>query len=112
MLVNTEVLLLATTWTIKVDDSLEQAANRAVGILGYMSKAEMVREAIREFLLRRGIFTLIGDTEKIPKIDETPQESLNKLLELAVPQETLQKIIDEARNEVEAFVFPKEDRKT
>jgi len=100
---------LSTTWTIKVDNSMDKAANRAVDMLGYMSKAELIREAMREFLLRRGIFALVGDTQNIPKIAESPAESLEHLLKLSLPLEELEKIIDDTRDEVEAFVFPKEE---
>ncbi len=75
-----------------------------------MNKAEMIREAVREFLLRRGVFSLVGDTEKIPKIDEKPVESLKKLLELAIPKDILETEINTAREEVESFVFPQKNK--
>ena len=37
-------------WTVKVDKNLNAAVQEAVSILGFTSKAELSREAVREIL--------------------------------------------------------------
>ncbi len=101
---------MAVTWTVKIDETLDTATNLAVKQLGYPSKAELIREAIRDFLLRKGVLGMIGDLHELPMLDETAQESLERLVALAVPESVRKQALDETRAEVEALVFPQTAR--
>lgn len=90
-------------WTIKVSRNLDEAVQKTMELLGYKSKAELTREAIREFLIHRKLYNLIGGEPEIPihpKISpEDAAEELKKRL-LKIPKEILEQEIKIARDEV------------
>lgn len=55
------------TWTLKIDRQLDYTVQEAVEKFGYSSKAELTREALREFLIKRKVFDLLGGEASIPK---------------------------------------------
>ncbi len=68
-------------WTIKVDKKIDDAVQVVLHQLGYKSKAELTREAIREFLIRRKLFSLLGGEPTIPKQSSvTSNEALNLII--------------------------------
>ncbi|MFX1286805.1 MAG: ribbon-helix-helix domain-containing protein [Promethearchaeota archaeon] len=91
-------------WTIKINKRMDEAAQKVLSQLGYKSKAEFTREAIREFLIRRKLFSLLGGDVFIPmSFEYTPENALNALitqLERLSP-DTLKKEVETARIEVE-----------
>ena len=79
-------------WTIKVNKKMDEAVNKVIMMLGYKSKAELAREAIRDFILRRNLFVLFGKELTIPiKAEKTPEEAIKEITSLltTVPKEKL-----------------------
>lgn len=92
------------TWTLKVDKKLDQAVQQVLIQLGYKSKAELTREAIREFLIRRKLFSLLGGDVTIPiSFEHTPDEALNALITQVekLSSEELKEEVEIARKKVE-----------
>ncbi|MFX1254331.1 MAG: ribbon-helix-helix domain-containing protein [Promethearchaeota archaeon] len=90
------------TWTIKVDKVLDALAEQLVRELGYTSKAELVREAVREKILQIGLTKLNLQTLDRHAASRLGfEESLEILSKLSVADEDLRKIIKSARDEME-----------
>ncbi|MFW9916195.1 MAG: ribbon-helix-helix domain-containing protein [Candidatus Thorarchaeota archaeon] len=90
-------------WTIKVDKKIDDTVQHLLKQLGYKSKAELTREAIREFLIRRKLFSLLGG-EPMPPI--TPRYAATDALNILIAQlqgiseADLEQEVREARSEV------------
>ncbi|MHA2225314.1 MAG: ribbon-helix-helix domain-containing protein [Candidatus Hodarchaeales archaeon] len=95
-------------WTIKINKRMDEAVQKVLYQLGYKSKAEFTREAIREFLIRRKLFSLLGGDVFIPRsFEHTPENALNALitqLERLSP-DTLKEEVETARIEVEKEIL-------
>ena len=68
-----------STWTLRVNKILDELVEENVQLLGYTSKAELIREAVREFLLKQnmgrlGLLTLERKKNEGKLID--PKEAL------------------------------------
>ena len=106
-LLNTSVfggIHMSTTWTIRADKRLDRLVNENVRLLGYTSKAELVREAVREFVLKKnagrmGLYTLDKYRKEAEYID--PKEALERLGKLTSDKELVKKILEEERNILE-----------
>ena len=91
-------------WTIKINKRMDEAVQKVLYQLGYKSKAEFTREAIREFLIRRKLFSLLGGDVFIPKsFEHTPENALNALIMQLekLPSDVLKEEVETARIEVE-----------
>jgi hypothetical protein len=91
-------------WTIKINKRMDKAVQKVLYQLGYKSKAEFTREAIREFLIRRKLFSLLGGDIFIPSsFEHTPEDALNALIMQLekLPSDVLKEEVDTARIEVE-----------
>lgn len=91
-------------WTIKINKRMDEAVQKVLYQLGYKSKAEFTREAIREFLIRRKLFSLLGGDVYIPiSFENTPENALNALIMQLekLPSDVLKEEVDAARIEVE-----------
>ena len=90
-------------WTIKINKRMDETVQKVLYQLGYKSKAEFTREAIREFLIRRKLFSLLGGDVFIPKPSEhTPENALNALIMKLekLPLDVLKEEVETARIEV------------
>jgi hypothetical protein len=89
--------------TVKVDKALDRAIQKTVTLLGYKSKAELAREALREFLIRRKLYNLFGGeiVNQSPK-DMTAKEALEQIRGMlqGLSREQVEKEITAARDEV------------
>jgi Arc/MetJ-type ribon-helix-helix transcriptional regulator len=95
---------MSTTWTIRADKTLDQLVDENVRALGYSSKAELIREAVREFILRRnvgrlGLLTLDQHREASKQID--PNEALERLATLTKDKQQVAQILEEERDIIE-----------
>jgi hypothetical protein len=96
-------------WTIKVDKGLDMAVQEMVKRLGFTSKAELTREAIREYMIRHKLFSLLGGEPSGPSLKESPSpetalQELSLILQ-KIPKKELDEDIDAARKEVsDAFL--------
>ena len=114
---NTEVITLTSAqddviWTLKVDGKMDEAVKTVIKQLGYKSKAELTREAIREFLIRRKLFSLLGGEPSIPlSIEHTPENALNLLITHLekIPKDILNHEIQAARSEVAKELLDQEE---
>lgn len=91
-------------WTIKITKSMDETVQKVFRQLGYKSKAEFTREAIREFLIRRKLFSLLGGDVFIPTtLAHTPENALNTLIMHLeqLPSDVLKEEVVTARLEVE-----------
>nr|MDO8113740.1 hypothetical protein [Candidatus Sigynarchaeota archaeon] len=90
-------------WTIKVDAAFDKAAQRILELYGYKSKAEIVREAVREFLIRRGLANLLGGEVIVPGTSPmSPIEALGQIKAALtkVPKGELAVLANKARDDV------------
>ena len=91
-------------WTIKINKRMDEAVQKVLHQLGYKSKAEFTREAIREFLIRRKLFSLLGGDVFISRsYEHTPENALNTLITQLekIPSDVLKEEVETARIEVE-----------
>ncbi len=92
------------TWTLKADESLDRAVQKAVKLLGFTEKAELTRDAVREYLIRQKLISLLEGEMTVPlNPQKNPEQTLKNLLELLgnIPEEVLKEEVRIARDEVE-----------
>ena len=110
---NTVVLLSSKekesiTWTLKVDKNMDSAIQEAVKQLGYFSKAELTREAIREFLIRHKLYNLLGEEPRILTSQQVnPDTAIERILFLFkdIPLKAIREEVEKARSEVEKEIL-------
>ena len=96
---------MSTVWTIKVSRNLDKLVEELVKALGYTGKAEFVREAVREAILRKNIGLLgLHSMDKLSKERGDPFETLKQMLELKVPREIVKEELEKGREEVEKLI--------
>ncbi len=96
------------TWTLKLDKNMDSAIQEAVKKLGYFSKAELAREALREFLLRHKLYNLLGEEPIIPITPSlSPEDALERMLILFkdIPSKNIKEEVKKARDEVEKEIL-------
>ena len=99
------VLSMSTVWTIKVSKKLDSLVENIVKLLGYTSKAEFIREAVREALLRKNTGLLgLHSMDKLCISKGDPKKALEELSSLAVPKEVILRELEEGRKEIEDFI--------
>ncbi len=96
-------------WTVKVDKNLDAAVQEAVSILGFTSKAELSREAVREFLIRHKLFSLLGG-KPIGRFRNQKFHPKSLLHELSlilkkIPKKQLDEEVNSAQDDVEKILF-------
>jgi hypothetical protein len=99
-------------WTIKVDKSFDDAVQKTVAILGYKSKAELAREAIREFLIRHKLYSLLGGEPIMPvSMKTTPKEALERIQEKLknIPLDVIDAEARAARDDVAKELLGEDD---
>ncbi|MHA1594096.1 MAG: ribbon-helix-helix domain-containing protein [Candidatus Baldrarchaeia archaeon] len=107
---NTEVfplegLTLSVVWTIKVSKDLDRLVSELVKELGYTGKAEFIREAVRDAILRKNIGLLgLYTMDVLSNERGDPFDALKRLLELKVPKEVVEKALREGREELEKLL--------
>jgi hypothetical protein len=98
--------------TIKMDEALDASIQKAIDLLGYKSKAELAREAIRDFLIRHRLYSLLGGEPSIPFASNmTPDEALTQLrAQLGkVPKKIIDDEVEAARDDVARALFEEKD---
>ena len=97
------------TWTIKVDQNMDNAVQELISRLGFNSKAEFTREAVREYLIRHRLYFLLGGEPTGPKnqTEHTPEEALHELSNILkkLPKKIIDEEIVAARDDVENAFF-------
>lgn len=97
-----------TTWTIRADDVLDKLVEENIRILGYTSKAELIREAVREFILQRnlgrlGLLTLDDQRREAREIN--PSEAIERLRSLTSDQQLIDRVVKEERAIIEQLLL-------
>ena len=95
-------------WTIKVDESFDRAVQEVQHQLGFRSKAELAREAIREFLIRHRLYNLLGGETVIPAVHKSsPEAAFDTIHEILknIPVDVVEAETKAAREEIEDTVF-------
>jgi hypothetical protein len=98
--------------TIKMDDALDASIQKAIDLLGYKSKAELAREAIRDFLIRHRLYSLLGGEPSVSYASNmTPGEALTQLRARLgkVPKKIIDEEVDAARNDVAKTLLEEND---
>lgn len=95
---------MTTTWTLKAPDKLDTLVREATRELGYTSKGELIRDAVRDFLLERNIFRQLGNLNDIKGALESPMESLSKLRKRDLSNEELAEVLTEGREHLEELL--------
>ncbi len=96
------------TWTIKVNENLDQLIERLVRELGYTSKAEFVRDAVRRQVLEVGLTKLgVSSAERHATWKEDPLRSLEQIVKASkkLTEKELKSLVERERQEVEAMIF-------
>ena len=96
------------TWTLKLDKDMDSAIQEAVKKLGYFSKAELTREALREFLLRHKLYNLLGEEPLIPATNQlAPENAIERILFLFkdISLKEIKEEVKKARDEVEKEIL-------
>ncbi len=92
------------TWSLKIDKSLNKTIQEVVRRLGYTSKAELTRDALREFIIRRKLYNLLDGEPTITfQTEYDPNEAIIRLVNLFKPisKNDIQSEIKIAREEAE-----------
>ena len=93
-----------TTWTIRVDEVLDKLVDDNVKSLGYTSKAELIREAVRIYILDRNISRLgLSTLERERKNAESShaEQALSRFRSLTKDKLLVKKVLDEERQILE-----------
>ncbi len=101
-------ITMSRVWTIRVEEVLDKLVEDNVQNLGYSSKAELVREAVRVFILERNIGRLglnTLDRERSDNSDLTPEQALKRLRSITTDSEKIKSITDEERSILENLLF-------
>jgi len=95
----------SVVWTIKVDKKVDKIVEKIVKELGYTSKAEFIREAVREAILRKHIGLLgLYSMDKLSISREDPLEALRKLSSLGIKKELVEEAIRAGKEDVEELI--------
>ncbi len=89
--------------SVKVEKALDRAIQKTVTLLGYKSKAELAREALREFLIRRKLYNLFGgEIVNQETKNMTAKEALEQIRGMlqGLTREQVDKEITAARDDV------------
>ena len=97
-----------TTWTIRADDVLDKLVEENIRLLGYTSKAEFIREAVREFILQRnmgrlGFLTLDDQRREAEATD--PHEAIKRLRSLTTDKQLINQVLDEERTIIQQLLL-------
>ncbi len=85
----------SVVWTIKVNKEMDKLVDELVRKLGYTSKAEFIREAVRDAILRKNIGLLgLFSMDKFQSVKDNPIKALERLANLRVDK----KIVEEELN--------------
>ncbi|RLG49712.1 MAG: hypothetical protein DRO00_09675 [Thermoproteota archaeon] len=96
---------MSRIWTVKVPKELDELVSKMIKLLGYTSKAEFVREAVRDSILRKEIWIL-----GLQAMDELSNEkgdalsALERMLSKKVPKKLVEEELAAARDEVEELI--------
>jgi len=100
-------------WTVKVDKKMDAAVQATIAMLGFTSKAELTREAVREYLIRHKLFSLLGGEPSGPiaKQDMPPEVALHELSLILkkLPKKILEEEISTAEEDVANTFFGNEE---
>jgi hypothetical protein len=96
-------------WTIKVDQKLDNAVQELISTLGFNSKAEFTREAVRDYIIRHNLYALLGGEPAGPKkhSEHTPEEALHELSKILkkLPKKVIEEESASARDDVAKAFF-------
>lgn len=94
------------TWTIKIDERLDRLVEQLIDELGYTSKAEFVRESIRQQILEVGLSKLdIQVPDRHATSNLKIPDAFQHLLELSINDKDLKELISKARDELEQVLY-------
>ncbi len=91
-------------WTVKVTKKLDAAVQEVLSVLGFTSKAELTREAVREYIIRHKMFSLLGGEPSGPinRSEMLPDAALHELSLILkkLPKKILEEEVTLAREDV------------
>ena len=93
-------------WTIKVSKEIDRMVSDIVKLLGYTSKAEFVREAVRDAIIRKYIGLLgLYSMDKLSSIEGDPLKALEELSSLGIEEKIMREEIKIGRREIEKLIY-------
>ena len=99
------------TWTIRVNEDLDRLVDSSISELGYTSKAELVREAIREFILKQNVGRLgLRTAGRFRSTSGDPDEALARLATITRDVKAVDEILSEERQAIEDALLRLERR--
>lgn len=104
-------VFLLVTWTIRINEQLDKLVNSNIRDLGYTSKAELVREAVREFILKQNLGRLgLRTTDRLKTATVDPDEALARLAAITKDVNAVDQILSEERQAIEDALLRIEKR--
>ena len=99
------------TWTIKIDENIDKMALQLLHELGYTSKAELIRELLREKILDLNLIKHnINFIDRHINAKMDLEEALSELRKLVLSPEKVAEVVNQSRSEIEEVIFSgKED---
>ncbi|MHA1617350.1 MAG: ribbon-helix-helix domain-containing protein [Candidatus Njordarchaeales archaeon] len=97
--------MTTTVWTIKVDKKMDAIVEKLVRELGYTSKAEFIREAVREAIIRKYIGLLgLFSMDRLQSSKGDPMKALEKLSRLGIDRSIIEKELEMGKKDVEKLI--------
>ncbi len=97
--------MTSVVWIIKVDKKMDAIVEKLVKELGYTSKAEFVREAVREAIIRKHIGLLgLYSMDKLQSSRGDPIKALEKLSSLGIDKAIVEKELKTGKSDIEKLV--------
>lgn len=99
-------------WTVETTEKLNKLVEEIVDDLGYMDKSELIRDAVRKFIMQRNFDKLDLDTlekNRDRNPDISAEEALEKLRSTKIRKEDLLDALDKERKIIIDTLFDLED---
>jgi len=88
-----------------VDKKMDAIVEKLVRELGYTSKAEFIREAVREAIIRKYIGLLgLFSMDRLQSSKGDPMKALEKLSRLGIDRSIIEKELEMGKKDVEKLI--------
>ena len=101
------------TWTLKIDEELDKKTALLLKELGYTSKAELIRELLRQKLIDLQLINYdIDSVDRHINAKMELEDSLAELKKLSLESKTVDEIVKKSRDEMEGILFSEKEAGT
>ena len=101
------------TWTLKIDEELDKKTAVLLKELGYTSKAELIRELLRQKLIELQLINYdIDSVDRHINAKMELEDALAELKKLSLETKTVEEIVKKSRDEMEGILFSEKEAGT